>query len=139
MERTKGYIGQILDGKKLAGIANSIYKLQYGEDFTECKVDNLLFIELEEKTAFGDSKYALICTEGVGWIQDEYGCFEVPTNIGAMGLWNGHVFISVDVVKSCLTNEYADLAEYIRTFGSRLDNNCQLWQSKMSVPSAIMA
>lgn len=139
MERTKGYIGQIVDGKKLAGIANSIYKLQYGEDFTECKVDNLLFIELEEKTAFGDSKYALICTEGVGWIQDEYSCIEVPTNIGAMGLWNGHVFISVDVVKSCLTNEYADLAEYIRTFGSRLDNNCQLWQSKMSVPSAIMA
>jgi hypothetical protein len=139
MERTKGYIGQIVDGKKLAGIANEIYKLQYGEDFTECKVDNLLFIELEEKTAFGDSKYALICTEGVGWIQDEYGCIEVPTNIGAMGLWNGHVFISVDVIKSCLTNEYADLAEYIRVFGSRLDSNCQLWQSKMSVPSAIMA
>jgi len=132
-ERSKGYIGQIVDGKKLAVIANGIYNLQYSSDFSECTVDNLLFVTLEEKNVFGDNKYALVCSEGVGWEQDTYGCLEVPTNIGQMGLWNGRVFISVDTVKSCLTDQTADISDYIRVFGSRLDDNCSLWQSKMSV------
>ena len=134
-ERTKGYTGQLIDGNKVAEIANQIYVLQYGKDATECKVDNLLFITLAQENDFGDKKYALVCTEGVGWVQDEYGCIEVPTNIGSMGSWNGRVFISVDVIKECLTMEEADISEYIRTFGERLDSNCDLWQSKMSVPS----
>jgi hypothetical protein len=130
-ERKKGYIGKILDGNKLAKIANDIYSIQYNEP-SVCEVDNLLFVELEEKNVFGDPKYAVICTEGVGWEQDEYGCLEIPTNIGALGLWNGRVFISVEKVKECLTEETQDVSDYIRTFGSRLDSNCYLWQSKMS-------
>ena len=138
--RTKGYMGNVLDGKKLAKIANDIYRLQYSNDFSECTVDNLLLIELEEKNVFGDSKYAVVCTEGVGWEQDTYGCLEIPTNIGQMGLWNGRVFISVDTVKACLSDQTEDIADYVRTFGSRLDSNCSLWQSKMSVaPATILA
>ena len=56
-ERSKGYIGQIVDGKKLAVIANGIYNLQYSSDFSECTVDNLLFVTLEEKNVYGDNKY----------------------------------------------------------------------------------
>jgi hypothetical protein len=130
--RTIGYTGNVLDGKKLAKIANDIYRAQYSNEFSECKVDNLLLIELEEKNVFGDPKYAVLCSEGVGWEQDEYGCLEIPTNIGQMGLWNGRVFISVDTVKSCQTIFKKDVSEYIRTFGDRLDRNCSLWQSKMS-------
>lgn len=128
--RMTGYVGQVVDGKKLAEIANKIYKLQYNEP-SECSVDNLLFVTLEEKNVFGDNKYAVVCSEGVGWEQDEYGCLEIPTNIGAMGLWNGRVFISVDVVKDCLSDKTEDIADYIRVFGDRLDRNCSLWQSKM--------
>ena len=131
-ERSKGYIGQIVDGKKLATIANAIYDLQY-TGASKCTVDDLLLITLEEKNVFGDNKYALVCSEGVGWEQDTYGCLEVPTNIGQMGLWNGRVFISVDTVKECLTDQTEDISDYIRVFGDRLDNNCSLWQSKMSV------
>jgi hypothetical protein len=139
-DRTKGYVGQIVDGKKLATIANKIYDLQYSSEFSACTVDNLLFITLEEKNVFGDNKYALVCSEGVGWEQDTYGCLEIPTNIGQMGLWNGRVFISVETVKSCQTIFKKDISEYIRVFGDRLDSNCDLWQSKMSVaPSTILA
>jgi len=130
--RSIGYTGNVLDGKKLAKIANDIYRAQYSNDFSECKVDDLLLIELEEKNVFGDPKYAVLCSEGVGWEQDSYGCLEIPTNIGQMGLWNGRVFISVDTVKSCQTIFKKDVSEYIRTFGDRLDRNCSLWQSKMS-------
>lgn len=139
-ERSKGYTGNVLDGKKLAKVANDIYRAQYSNDFSECTVDNLLLIELEEKNVYGDPKYAVVCTEGVGWEQDTYGCLEIPTNIGAMGNWNGRVFISVDTVKSCQTIFQKDISEYIRVFGDRLDNNCNLWQAKMSVlPSTILA
>jgi hypothetical protein len=137
--RAKGYIGTIVDGAKLAEIANDIYKLQYGNDIGTCTVDSLLFIELEEKNVFGDPKYALVCTEGVGWEQDTYGCLEVPTNIGQMGLWNGRVFVSVEKVKECLTDRTEDISDYIRVFGSRLDSNCSLWQSKMSVGAGTIA
>ena len=137
--RTNGYTGTIVDGVKLAEIANGIYNLQYSSDFSKCTVDSLLFIELEEKNVFGDPKYALVCSEGVGWEQDTYGCLEVPTNIGQMGLWNGRVFISVDTVKSCLTDRTEDIADYIRIFGDRLDRNCSLWQSKMSVGAGTIA
>jgi hypothetical protein len=132
-ERTKGFTGQLVDGKKLATIANDIYRLQYSNEFSECTVDNLLLVTLEEKNVFGDPKYALVCSEGVGWEQDTYGCLEVPTNIGQWGCWNGRVFISVETVKECLTGTTEDISEYIRTFGDRLDDNCWLWQSKMSV------
>jgi len=135
-ERMKGYTGNVLDGKKLAEIANDIYRAQYSNDFSECTVDNLLLIELEEKNVFGDPKYAVLCSEGVGWEQDTYGCLEIPTNIGQMGLWNGRVFISVDTVKSCQTIFKKEVSDYIRVFGSRLDSNCSLWQSKMSVAPA---
>jgi hypothetical protein len=138
-DRTKGYEGKLIDGKKLAEIANGIYALQYSNEFSKCTVDNLLFIELEEKNVFGDPKYALVCSEGVGWEQDEYGCLEVPTNIGQMGLWNGRVFISVETVKSCVTDTVEDISDYIRTFGDRLDRNCMLWQSKMSVVPGTIA
>lgn len=134
-DRTKGYMGNVLDGKKLAAIANKIVKAQYNNP-SKLTVDNLLLIELEEKNVFGDSKYAVVCSEGVGWEQDEYGCIEIPTNIGDMGLWNGRVFISVDKVKACQTIFQKDISDYIRVFGDRLDSNCSLWQSKMSVQPA---
>ena len=57
-ERSKGYIGQIVDGKKLAVIANGIYNLQYSSDFSECTVDNLLFVTLDEKNVFGDNAFS---------------------------------------------------------------------------------
>jgi hypothetical protein len=136
-ERSKGYIGQIVDGKKLATIANAIYELQY-TGASKCTVDNLLLITLEEKNVFGENKYALVCSEGVGWEQDTYGCLEVPTNIGQMGLWNGRVFISVETVKECLTDQTEDISDYIRVFGDRLDSNCSLWQSKMSVVDSMI-
>jgi len=128
--RTKGYMGQLLDGKKLADLANAIYAIQYNEAGV-CTVDHLLLIELKEENVFGENKYAVICQEGVGWEQDSYGCLEIPTNIGQWSHYEGHVFLSIEVVKSCLTGEQLDVSDYVRTFGDRLDSNCYLWQSKM--------
>jgi hypothetical protein len=134
--RTKGYIGTLLSGERLTPIAQQIYELQYGE-FINCQVDDLLFVQLHNDEN-GNKRYALICEEGVGWESDEFGTIAVPTNIGAFNLWNGRVHISVKVIKDHLamhstygTEIRIDIAEYVRVFGDRLDNNVALWQSRM--------
>jgi len=129
-QRTKGFIGSVIDGKKLADICNKIYDLQYSENAT-CKVSDLLLIELKAQDECGNNKFAVICSEGVGWEQDFYRTIEVPTNVGQFGLYNGRVHISIEVIKTCLTDKTVDVSEYIRTFGQRLDDNCWLWQAQM--------
>jgi len=136
--RRLGYVGQVIDGVKLAEVCNSIYTLQYGGDFKKCTVDNFLFVQLEKKDVFGDPKVAIVCNEGVGWEQNDYGAISIPTNLGQMGQYNGEVTIGINVIKDCLTDRVMDIAEYVRVFGSRLDSNCALWQNQMSVPASII-
>ena len=133
-QRERGYIGTVIDGEKLAELANNIYKLQYTEP-SGCTIDDYLLVELHnDKDVFGDPKIALLCTEGVGWIQDEYRTIEVPTNIGQFGRMGGRVHISVDVIKSYMTEVTMEVADFVRHFGGRLDDNCDLWQGKMGKP-----
>jgi ribosomal protein L21 len=131
--RTKGFYGTLVSGEQLAVIAKKILDLQYlPEDTgTTIKVDDLVLIELAEQTVWGDPKVALVCVEGVGWEQDEYRTIQVPVNIGH-GWLNGRVHISVEVIKSCLTDKKVDIAEYVRVFGDRLDDNVAIWQNAMT-------
>lgn len=135
-ERKKGYIGQIVSGEKLAVLAKQIYAIQYKPESIDSQVDvsDLLLIELAEKDDWNDTRYALVCDEGVGWEQQARYLINVPTNIGQMGLYNGSVDLSVDVIKSCLSGDTADIADFVRTFGARLDNNVWTWQNQMKVP-----
>ena len=132
--RKKGYMGVILDGKKLTEICRQIYALQYVNPTAKMSVDDLLLIELAEKDVFGDHKIAVVNTEGVGYMQDTYRTIEVPTNVGEHGFWNGRVHISADVIKLCVTEQMADIAEYVRVFGDRLDHNVEIWQDLMPKP-----
>ena len=135
-ERKKGYIGQIVSGEKLAVLAKQIYAIQYKPESIDSQVDvsDLLLIELDKKDDWGDTRYALVCDEGVGWEQQDRYLINVPTNVGQMGLYNGSVDLSVDVIKSCLSGETADIADFVRTFGARLDNNVWTWQNQMKEP-----
>ena len=140
MSRTKGYIGEVVSGKKLAEHAKKIYNAQYLENEidSDINVSDLLLIKLTKKDeVWGDNIYALVCDEGVGWEQQSRSLINVPTNIGAMGLYNGSVDMSVGLIKSCLTGETADISEFVRTFGSRLDSNVYLWQSQMLEPTSV--
>jgi hypothetical protein len=85
---------------------------------------------VNEPDAYGCAKHAVICGEGVGWIQDEYRTCLVPVSIG----WSGdsRVYLGIDVLKSCMTGETVDLADFVRVFGDRLESNLSLWQFKMS-------
>lgn len=133
--RTKGYVGTIVSGKKLTSIAKQIYKLQYGNVVSDMSIDDFLYIVLDEKDVFGKNKTAIVCTEGVGWYMNDYRLIEIPTNIGQYNLYNGKIELSPKVIESCLTEQVVDIADYIREFGDRLDNNCRIWQDKMVEPT----
>ena len=81
--------------------------------------------------------YALVCDEGVGWEQQDRSLINVPTNLGGFGLYNGSVKMSVGLIKSCLTGETADIADFVRDFGDRLDNNVAIWQNQMLEPADV--
>ena len=138
-ERKKGYTGQVVSGEKLAVLAKQIYAIQYTPESidSEITVTDLLLIELEKKDSWGDSRYAIVCDEGVGWEQQDRYLINIPTNVGHVGLYNGSVELSVDVIKSCLSGETADIADFVRTFGARLDNNVWTWQNQMKEPVAV--
>lgn len=134
-ERKNGYIGEIVSGDKLAQIARQIYALQYlPNQISECTVEDMLLIELKEQTSWGENKYAIVCDEGVGFKQQDRYLITIPTNVGELGIYNGAVELSVDVIKSCLTGETKDIADFVRVFGDRLDNNVYIWQSEMKDP-----
>jgi len=140
MSRTKGYIGEVVSGKQLAEHAKKIYNAQYLENEIDNNIDvcDLLLIKLTKKDeVWGDNIYALVCDEGVGWEQQDRSLINVPTNVGSLGLYNGSVKMSVGLIKSCLTGETADIADFVRTFGSRLDNNVALWQDLMVEPANV--
>lgn len=134
--RVRGFYGTLVSGEKLAVIANQIYGLMY-IGTSSCKVSDLLLVTLKDQKESLDERKALICTEGVGWEEQGMGLISVPTNIN-FGLWNGHVDISVAVIESCATETQVDIADYIRVFGDRLEDNLADWQFAMKKESKKM-
>jgi hypothetical protein len=139
-ERTNGYIGEVVSGKKLAEHAKKIYNAQYLENEIDSNIEvsDLLLIKLTKRDEiWGENMYALVCDEGVGWEQQSRSLINVPTNLGGFGLYNGSVKMSVGLIKSCLTGETADIADFVRVFGDRLDSNVSMWQGLMEEPANV--
>lgn len=72
--------------------------------------------------------WAVICSEGVGWVADDYNAIEV-TVLGHFGQ-NSRLFIYVERIPDMFTGETVDLADHIRTFGDRLEGNFHLWAGR---------
>ena len=71
---------------------------------------------------------ATVCSEGVGWWKNDDDKYLV-------GAWVGHsnptFYVTEDELLSCLSSEQIDLAEFIHTFGSRLEANFDLWYNQV--------
>ena len=76
--------------------------------------------------ASGD-EFALINSEGVGsWSDDGY--LLVHYTIGHYGMVIHSVKVPLSQIEDLDTeHDQVDLADFIRTFGARLDNNHQIW------------
>lgn len=110
MARTRGYIVELLDHDKLSAACAAL-GIGAPSFFGNAVAQN------------PDGVIAVISTEGVSKITD------VP---------DGHVcvdtqsfewqYLPIEVVNECRTGETVDLADHIRTFGSRLDVNHLVWR-----------
>ena len=71
---------------------------------------------------------ATICNEGVGWFKNEDDKYLVT---GYLGYSDVVYRITEDELLSCVSSEQVDLAEFIRSFGSRLEVNFDLWYNQV--------
>jgi hypothetical protein len=136
-KRTKGYRAQVIDSERLTKHIHKILELTYGQ-FTgleNCMVEPLVFTELSEKDSWGNSRVAIIGTEGVGWQSDlDSRIVLVPVYYNG-GMSNARpVEIHKDLLSTFATDEWVDLADWVRIFGDRLESNLWLWQTAMPTP-----
>ena len=112
--RTKGVMVHLLDlDKANAYFANMIPEYNG-------KVDYMAVVVTEKGLA-------TLCTEGVGWNADAEG--KVPINI-SWGMSQGYIDIPVEDLAGLVSDEMVDLADFIRVFGDRLENNFYIWKTQ---------
>lgn len=144
METGKGKYGNrryvkahCLSGEKLTQVLHDYIAAVYGKDMPidySVKDGDYVAIRVKDDGDLPDRKWmegrdettwAVICTEGVGWVADDYNAIEI-TVFGFFGN-NSRFFIYEDRIPEMFTGEEIDLADHVRTFGDRLESNFSLW------------
>ena len=132
MNRTTGYLGHGVNHGLLTNQVKALLAVTYGntEKFGQIDPEPLLAIELN-----GKGQYAFVNHEGVGSSSDDNDKVELWVNTN-----NYAVMIPLELSATLLMSmvdedDEHDLAEWVRTFGGRLDGNVRLWQNLMAVPT----
>lgn len=131
-ERERGTMLDLIDIEKLQEICEQIFRLQYGDpktDISQVSVWKDLAIARDQtaKEKYYDRDTVVICSEGVGYAAVERGLILIPTGDGS-----GGIQVSGSVLQSLKTGEQVDLADHVRTFGDRLENNFDLWHYRLN-------
>lgn len=121
--RIIGITAHLLDNSKLAdAIADEI--VRSGETSVDrTKVYPMDAVVLRSQTG---ETFAVINDEGVGGFETE-DHVRVWFNYGKHGLYIHDALIPSSDVLDAVTSEAVDLADFIRTFGDRLDANHYTW------------
>jgi hypothetical protein len=119
--RQRGALGYVLDTDKLTKVLRQVTGVENAQAW-----GNPVLVYGE-----GES-WAVVNTEGVGGVADNY---DKPARVW----WDrnleepyfdarlGDDLVPFNDIQSCVTGESVDLADHIRTFGSRLENNHAIW------------
>lgn len=120
--RQRGALGYVLDTDKLTAVLRRVTGIDTAQAW-----GNPVLVYGEDKS------WAVVNTEGVGGKADDYDSparvwFDRVTPEGYISAQLEDELVPFDDIESCVyTNEPVDLADHIRTFGSRLDNNHAIW------------
>jgi len=120
-DRQRGATGYVLDTDKLTAVLRRVTGIENAKAW-----GNPVLVYGEGKS------WAVVNTEGVGGKADDY---DTPARVWWDRDRGDDYFdarLSDDVVpfndiQECVTDELVDLADHIRTFGARLDNNHAIW------------
>lgn len=140
MNRTTGYMGRKLNEAGLNERVKAVLQATYGEDLDVSNVEAmpLLMIGLADKDNWGDAGLAFINTEGVGSMVEDYNLVQVYYYTNGWGQLNS-IGIGRNVLVKLATEGPEDIAEWVRSFGARLDSNVSLWQRRMHQPANQLA
>ena len=110
-QRPKGRLIRLLDQEKV-------------QAFLETKFPDLPVRVDKYAMLVGKDGAAIVGTEGVGYFADENNCYPIHFTLD----W-GYQYVDVSGEDMCglLSNETIDLADLIRVFGDRLENNFAIW------------
>lgn len=136
-KRTKGYRAQVIDSERLTKHIHKILELTYGkfDGLEDCQVEPLVFTELSGIDSWGKPRVAIIGTEGVGWQSDKHSRIVSVPLYSNRGMSEARpVDIHRDMLATFATDEWVDLADWVRIFGDRLEDNLFIWQSAMRTP-----
>ena len=120
-ERERGAVGIILDKELLLAavcrqISDPVDKA-WAELYSSL---NVLFNTREG--------LAVVISEGVGHIQRQ-GLVKVEVVLGTFGL---SIAVPIEDVLECATGDDADLADVVRVFGARLEDNFWIWRRQIT-------
>jgi len=115
-ERPRGVFIQLLDVEKAT---------QYIKDYWN---DQSFDITAEAMAVVnGEKGLATLCSEGVGWFADKDG--KVPINYWGLNGQNGYIDIPAEDLPSLIHEKnFIDLADFIRNYNDRLENNFYQWK-----------
>lgn len=120
--RPAGAVGIKLDAEILLAAAREEFAAQYPEHPDAAQLTHgplpQMLIAVDRGTG------CVVNAEGVGGIADEDGRVEVHFSYGFTWL---PVLLTLEKIGTAAGDERIDLADGIRTFGSRLDVNHSLW------------
>jgi hypothetical protein len=111
-ERIRGTVVHLLDSQKTT-------------DFLKTKLNNETIKAQPMAVVNGENGIATLCTEGVGWFVDDNGVLPINYYAGEYG--SGYLDITPEELMPLISNETIDLADFIRSFGDRLENNFYSW------------
>ena len=131
--RTKGTIVHVLDVEK----ATAFLKEKLEAPDVDFQADRMAIVN-------GEKGVATLCDEGVGWYADSEG--KLPINYYGRNGMSGYLDITPQELAPLISDETIDLADFVRIFGDRLDDNLYIWQyyakgypqDKMSLVNATM-
>jgi hypothetical protein len=119
--RQRGATGYVLDTDKLTKALRRVTGIDTAQIW-----GNPVLVYGEDKS------WAVVNTEGVGGTADDYDkparvWFDRETPEGYISVQLEDELVPFNVIQECVTGEQVDLADHVRTFGARLDNNHAIW------------
>ena len=117
-DRPKGIFIQLLDVEKATDYLRKNFYPDAPETF---KAEAMGVVN-------GEKGLATLCSEGVGWFADKFG--KVPINYWGINGQNGYIDIPAEDLPSLIhERNFIDLADFIRNYNDRLENNFYQWKN----------
>jgi hypothetical protein len=117
-----------LNTEVLSEIAKEVIIAQYAPKREPVvHAEELVYAYLPGKGGIDYERLAIICREGVGWTPNERALLPVMFHVGD-GVTDALAWVGARrIQEQALTDEEVNLADFVRTFGTRLEANYMMW------------